>query len=165
MKKLSIILMSMFALFSGCRGAAQPPQGRLTYCSCAKNGAAGLGKDYCELIADEGAAPKIVVVKNEGCRFMESTRAEFEVDEATVEQLQKLLEENKVYKLNGYNVNEAICGGYSYRIYQEYSSGDSVNAFWYGEKIKEEAYSAYYLIFNFFKPWYDQVPEGADINC
>lgn len=155
----------MTALLSGCMGAAQqPPQGRLIYCSWAKNGAAGLGKDYCELIADEGATPKIVVVKNEDCRFAECTRAEFEVDEAVVTKLQEILAEGKVYKLNGYHLDEAICGGHSYRIYQEYASGDKVNAFWYGQNVKEEAYNAFYLIYNYFKPWYDQVPEGGPID-
>ena len=161
---ISKFLLSVTALFTGCMGAAQPPQGRLTYCSCAKTGAAGLGKDYCELIADEGTTPRIVVVKNYGCRFMECTQAEFVVDEATVERLQKLLEEHKVYKLDGYKVEEPITGGHAYRIYQEYSGGDTVNASWYGIKIKTEAYEAYNLIAYFFQPWVDQVPDGKDID-
>jgi len=162
MNTFSKILLTMTTLLSSCLGQARP-EGRLTYCSCARNGAAGLGRDYCELIADEGTTPKIVVVRNEDCRFMESTRGEFEVDETVVEELQKLLEDNKVYKLNGYRLEEPITGGHSYRIYQEYSGGDKVNAFWYGSHVKDAAIKAYYLIFNFFKPWYDQVPDGKDI--
>lgn len=162
MRIISQIILIMTALFSGCLGPSKP-EGRLTYCSCARNGAAGLGRDYCELIADEGTTPKIVVVRNAECRFMESTRAEFEVDESVVLELQKLLEDNKVYKLAGYRYEEPITGGHSYRIYQEYSSGEKVNAFWYGSKPKEAAIRAYNLISHFFKPWYDQVPDGKDI--
>lgn len=67
-----------------------------------------------------------------------------------------MLKEAKVYKLDGYRLEEPISGGHSYRIYQEYSSGDKVDARWYGNKIKNSAISAYDLIEYFFKPWRDR---------
>ena len=130
------------------------PGGSLTYCSYARTGAAGLGKDYCELIADPGTTPKVVVVLDEGNRFGDPViRRTFEVDKKTVDSLQQLLLDNKVYKLDGYEVDEAICGGHSYRIYMEYSSGDKVNARWYGHNISDKALVAYALIERFFEPW------------
>ena len=43
----------MATFISGCGLLSRPPKGDLIYCSYAQTGAAGLGKDYCELIADE----------------------------------------------------------------------------------------------------------------
>ena len=144
---------------------ASKPKGSLTYCSYSKAGAAGLGKDYCELIADPDSVPRIVVVLDEGNRFGDPvTLQTYPVDASTVDTLQQLLLANKVYKLNGYNVDEAICGGYSYRIYMEYSSGDRVNARWYGHKVSDEAWSAYALIERFFSPWRPRAVKDGKIQ-
>lgn len=147
----------------GCGLLAQKPKGDLIYCSYRCSGAAGLGTDYCELIADIDSVPKVVVVLDEGNRFDDPViRRTYTVDKSVVEQLQGILEQLKVYKLNGYNYEEPICGGYSNRIYMEYSSGDKVNAFWYGNKIKKEAITAYNTIEYFFTPWRDQArAEGS----
>ena len=119
------------------------PQGDLTYCSYSKAGSAGLGKDYCELIADVDSVPKVVVAMRLGNRFEEpEIRAEYPVDKSVVDSLAALLKERKVYKLDGYSLDEAITGGYAYRIYMEYSSGEKVNARWYGNNVKDEAVSA-----------------------
>lgn len=134
--------------------AQQAPSGHLTYCSYSCTGMAGLGKDYCELIADEGAIPKVVVALKVGNRFREpEIHAEFQVAQDVVEALQRALAAYKVYELAGYCVDEAITGGYAYRIYQEYDSGEKINASWYGHGIKPEAWSAYYFIESFFAPW------------
>lgn len=134
--------------------AAQAPQGQLIYCSYACAGAAGLGKDYCELIADPGSEPKVVVALNLGNRFEDpEIHAEYPVGQDVVDSLAAMLAEAKVYKLNGYQVEEPITGGHSYRIYQEYSSGEKINAAWYGNHIKDEALAAYHMIERFFRPW------------
>ena len=149
-----------FGLFTAAC-AAQAPQGQLVYCSYACTGAAGLGKDYCELIADPGTTPKVVVALNVGNRFGDpEVHAEYPVEQAVVDSLAAMLADAKVYELNGYNVDEAITGGHSYRIYQEYSSGEKINARWYGHGIKDEAWAAYYMIEAFFKPWREKA-EGA----
>ena len=153
--------MTFCAIGTSC--FAQAPKGRLTYCSYSRTGAAGLGKDYCELIADPGKTPKVVVALDLGNRFGKpETHAEYEVGEELVDSLSKMLADAKVYKLNGYNVDEHISGGHSYRIYQEYDSGEKINARWYGHKIKSEALSAYHMIEAFFRPWRTQAIREND---
>ena len=133
---------------------AQTPKGELIYCSYSRSGAAGLGKDYCELIADPGQTPKVVVALDIGNRFgTPETHAEYPVGKEVVDSLSKMLADAKVYDLNGYSVDEHITGGYTYRIYQEYASGERINAHWYGHNIKPEALSAYQMIEAFFRPW------------
>jgi len=147
----------MLSALLGCASRKFAPQGRLVYCSYACTGAAGLGKDYCELVADVDSVPKVVVVLGEGNRFDDPIiRGEYPVTQEVVDSLCKELEARKVYKLAGYNLNEPITGGYSYRIYMEYSSGEKVNAFWYGHGVKQEALSAYHFIESYFSPWREQ---------
>ncbi len=148
----------MAPILSGCSLWSKAPKGKLIYCSCAANGAAGLGRDYCELIADPGKEPKVVIVMDEDCHFAEVRKQEFPVDPAAVDSLQQLLADAKVYKLNGYRLEEPISGGHSYRIYMEYDSGEKINAYWYGHKVKDEALSAYNMIERFFEPWRKQMP-------
>lgn len=154
MKLLHKILIAMIFSAIGASCFAQAPKGRLTYCSYSCTGAAGLGKDYCELIADPEQTPKVVVALKLGNRFREpEIHAEYQIGEEVVDSLARMLAKAKVYKLNGYNVEEPISGGHSYRIYQEYDSGEKINARWYGHKIKPEAISAYNMIESFFSPW------------
>ena len=130
------------------------PQGKLIYCSYSASGVAGMGKDYCELVADEGKQPVIHVRLNIGNRFGEKEpQGDYTVSQDVVEKLRLKLAEAEVYKLNGYSVDEMMTGGTVYRIYMEYSSGETVNAQWYGHDIKDEAWAAYYLIMNYFAPW------------
>lgn len=130
------------------------PKGDLTYCSYACRGAAGLGSDYCELIADVDSLPKVVVVLNADNRFGDPViHREYTIDKSVVDSLALMLKEEKVYKLDGYHLEEPICGGYSYRIHMEYSSGDKVTAFWYGHNVKDKAIRAYNAIEQFFAPW------------
>ncbi len=157
MKKYQLILLIMLSALLGCASAKPAPKGQLVYCSYACTGAAGLGKDYCELIADVDSVPKVIVVLGEGNRFEDPViRGEYPVTREVVDSLCKALEERKVYKLAGYSLNEPITGGHSYRIYMEYSSGQKVNAFWYGHGVKKEALSAYHFIESFFAPWREQ---------
>ena len=159
---LIIAVLCMSTAITSCTLWCKAPKGKLIYCSYAKTGAAGLGKDYCELIADPGVDPKVVVVLDQDCRFAEERRQEFAVDASVVEDLQKQLEEIKVWKLNGYNLEEPICGGHSYRIYMEYDSGEKINARWYGHGVKDSAIHAYNLIEYFFKPWRENMPPQKD---
>lgn len=143
-----------------CGCLAHKPKGDLIYCSYACRGAAGLGSDWCELIADADSVPKVVVVLDADNRFGDPViRREYPVERSVVDSLAQILADAKVYKLDGYHVEEPICGGHSHRIHMEYSSGDKVTAFWYGSHIKESAWSAYHLIENFFAPWRRQARE------
>ena len=161
MKKLYSILVMAIGLIS-CSFFAHKPKGDLTYCSYCCAGAAGLGTDYCELIADKDSVPKVVVVLDDDNRFGNPVvRQTYPVDKSVVDSLQQLLAEQKVYRLDGYNVNEPICGGHSHRIHMEYSSGDKVNAFWYGHKVKDKAWAAYYTIEFFFAQWREQAAKDA----
>lgn len=147
-------LLTMAIALLGVSCSTQAPKGTLTYCSYAESGSAGLGKDYCELIADEGTEPKVVVALHIGNRFGDpEIHAEYPVGPEVVAQLQDLLAENKVYKLDGYDAEEAISGGYAHRIHIEYSSGRQVTARWYAIKVKKQAWSAYRMIERFFAPW------------
>ena len=156
-----LIIMS-FGLVGTCC-FAQAPKGALTYCSYSKSGAAGLGKDYCELVADPGQTPKVVVALDLGNRFGNpEIHAEYPVGEDVVARLSKMLADAEVYKLNGYSVDEHMNGGTTYRIYQEYGSGEKINARWYGHHIKVEAVSAYHMIESFFQPWRSQAIREND---
>ncbi len=153
MKRMSVIITMAICLLS-CGLFSHKPKGELTYCSYRSNGAAGLGTDYCQLIAEADSLPRVVVVLNENNRFGDPvTRRSYSVDKSVVDSLAKILMDVKVYKLNGYNVNEPICGGHSHNLDIAYASGDKVSAYWYGNKIKKEAWSAYRMIENFFAPW------------
>ena len=161
MKRIAPFLLIMLSALLGC--AMKPaPKGRLVYCSYACAGAAGLGKDYCELIADVDSVPKVVVVLGEGNRFEDPViRGEYPVAQEFVDSLCRELEARKVYKLAGYRLEEPITGGHSYRIYMEYASGEKVDARWYGHGVKQEALSAYRFIEHYFEPWVEQARADA----
>lgn len=152
-----ILLLMAFTLF-GCACSAQnAPKGKLIYCSYSCSGGGAMSRDYCELIADKDSVAKVVVALDVGNRFGDpETHAEFPVGPEIVETLQAGLAERKVYKLAGYVVDEPITGGHVYRIYLEYDSGEKIDAHWYGHKIKEQAWSAYYYLESFFEPWRKQ---------
>lgn len=153
MKRLTFLLIMAGSLLS-CGFLAHKPKGDLTYCRYCRAGAAGLGTDYCELVAEPDSVPKVVVVMDEDNRFGDPViRRSYPVDQSVVDSLAAILAERKVYRLNGYSVNEPICGGHSYGILVHYSSGDQIDAHWYGHKIKDQAIAAYNTIEYFFGPW------------
>ena len=158
---LQTCILAMATLFSACGHSPAQPKGKLIYCSYSESRAAGLGKSYCELIADPGTQPRVVVRLKQDCRLEDvlPMNADITVDPAVVEELQKQLESHKVYKLNGYNYDEVLDGGTTHRIYMEYDSGEKVNAQWCGHKVKDEAWAAYWLIEKFFEPWRAQAVE------
>ncbi|MBR1545182.1 MAG: hypothetical protein IJ633_00085 [Prevotella sp.] len=151
---LSILLMTTM---SGLAQDKTAPKGKLIYCSYARNGHAGQGKDYCELIADVGKRPQVVVSLHNDCFYRDAVKKTFDVTEKDVERMQQILAEQKVYLLDGYKYDESLEGGATYRIYQEYASGDTVNAVWSGHNIKTEASAAYAAIERFFAPWRSKV--------
>ena len=170
MKTVSKILLIMaIGLFGLTACQAKTPKGKLIYCSYAASGSAGLGKDYCELIADSGTEPVVRVVLREGNRFGDpEIHEEYPVTPEQIASLQEWLQSNKVYKLDGYRLDEAITGGYAHRIYMEYDSGDKVDARWYGSKVKDLAIKAYNYIEFFFRPWVERAEkehpaEGPDL--
>ena len=67
----------MLSALLGCASTKPAPKGQLVYCSYACTGAAGLGKDYCELIADVDSVPRVVVVLGEGTRYKDM-KADYE---------------------------------------------------------------------------------------
>lgn len=156
-----------FGLFSlAC--LARAPRGKLVYCSYSSTGMAGLGKDYCELIADPLTGPGVSVVLHEGNRFGDpEVRAEYPVTAEEVRFLQDWLSRNKIHKLNGYCVEEPMEGGRAYRIHMEYDSGDQVDARWYGHGIKAEALAAYDYIESFFSPWRERAEKDSEpvVEC
>ncbi|MBR4809985.1 MAG: hypothetical protein IK031_06875 [Bacteroidales bacterium] len=152
LSKLFPLLIMAMALF-GTAAAQTAPAGRLIYCSYSETGVAGLGKSYCELIADPGSGPEVHVVLDHDCFYAEERSSTTKVGTDVVEKLQQALADARVYELNGYYVDEDMTGGTIYRIYMEYDSGDKVNARWYGHGIKPEAWAAYHLILNYFEPW------------
>lgn len=155
------ILLLMAIL--GCGVLAHRPEGELIYCSYRCAGAAGLGTDYCELIADLDSVPKVVVVLNADNRFGDPViRRSYPVERSVVDSLAGILAQEKVYKLDGYRLEEPICGGHSYRIYMEYSSGDKVDARWYGIHVKDRAIAAYNRIERFFAPWREQAAKEGE---
>lgn len=163
MKKKLLLIMSLGIISLGLM--AQKPKGELTYCSYCCSGAAGLGTDYCKLIADVAGEEKVVVVLNDGNRFGDPViNFSYPVDRTVVDSLGRMLMQEKVYKLNGYNMNEAICGGHSYSFNMEYSSGDKVSVYWYGHNVKERAIAAYHMIERFFSPWREQAVKDGKIQ-
>lgn len=152
MKMITTILCLLPLFGFSCGG--QKPKGKLIYCSCSETRMAGLGKDYCELIADEGKLPKVVICLNANNDLGEpEIKKEYPATSSDVEQIATLLQEAEVYKLNGYNKEEEMTGGASYRVYMEYSSGEKVDIHWYSHTPSEKARQAYNLIDRFFSKW------------
>lgn len=153
---LTLLIMAIGLFGMGCQ--AKAPKGKLTYCSYTCFETASMSKNYCELIAEPGAEPRVSVVLREGNRFGDpEIRAEYPVTAEEMQPLVDWLAANKVYKLNGYNHNnEPISGGSSERIEMRYDSGEQVVARWYGNKIKRQAIDAYNYLYSFFAPWRDR---------
>lgn len=137
----------------------ETPKAELIYCSFSETRHGGLGKDYCELIADPGTKAQIKVRLNIGNHLEGEESAvsqDFTVRKKDVRALQDKLEEGKVKELNGYYLDEQMTGGATYRIYMEYSDGEKINASWFGHEVKAEAWAAYNMIVKYFRPWIEK---------
>ena len=128
------------------------PEGRMIYCSCAYTNhglpAGNIRHSYYELIADKGAAPKVVYCEE---RDGDPQKTEYRATEQDVNELTTILREKDVFGLNGYNVDEQMTGGTSYRIYMEFSTGEKLNATWYAEKPLPLATETYGTILRHLK--------------
>lgn len=163
MRTTTKLLLVMTVGLLGLACEAKAPKGILIYCSYSCTGMAGLGKDYCELIADPGTDPMVRVVLNQDNRFGDpEIRAEYPATVQDVATLMLWLQDNKVYELDGYDLDERMTGGHAYRIYMEYDSGDKVNARWYGHDVKAKALTAYNYIENFFTPWRERAKRDSE---
>ena len=96
----------------------------------------------------------IKVVLNESNRFNEPTiRKEYPGTTEALKEIQEWAKKNKIYKLDGYDLQERISGGTTYRVRLEYDSGDSITIRWYGHGVDEQASSAYAYVSSYFRPW------------
>ena len=127
------------------------PEGKMIYCSCAyTNYGLPVGEirhSYYELIADEGKAPKVIYCEDRG----DSKKTEYRATQKDVTELSNILREKNIFKLNGYNVDEQMMGGTSYRIYMEFSSGEKLNATWFTHRPVALASDAYSTILRFME--------------
>ena len=125
-------------------------QRKLIYCSCAfTNYGLPVGEikySYYELIADKGKKPYVVYCEDRG---EEPKKKNFPVTEKDVTTLYKILQDLNVEDLDGYNVNEDMMGGTSYRIHIEFADGKKVTASWFTHHPIEEAVSVYNTILRF----------------
>lgn len=143
MKKLLCLLIVL--VMGGMTGWAQEtPKAQLIYCSCAEtpHGIPDKGKDFYELVADPGTTPKVVKCTDAGMEHM--TKTEYNVTAAEVKRMQQLLQDLDVGKLNGYNQEEDMMGGSTYRVYMEYADGSKINATWqthHPRLLAEQTYS------------------------
>ena len=88
MRRFFVFSLLMVSVFSSC-AIANGPKGKLIYCSYASVGAGAIGTEYCELIADPGTDPNVVVVIDADCHFADERRCEYPVDAAVVDSLDK----------------------------------------------------------------------------
>lgn len=148
----SFLLMAAI-LVSGYAAAQDAPRGNLIYCSYSQDRVAGLGKSYCELIADPGSEPTIRVVLDQNSRLQPQREAEFKVESDVVTSLQEKLAQAEAYKLDGFVADEHLEGGTVYRIHMEYDSGEKITAWWHAHNVSPDAIAAYALIRKYFEPW------------
>lgn len=134
------------------------PTGRLIYCSYSKSSPAGGGKDYCELINENGKI-EVVAHFNIDSRFADEIEQTFTATEADVEALEALLKDIKVWQLSeSAKAEQEEPGATRYRIYQEYESGERPNSVWYTHSGTQAQRAAYNAIEAFFAKWASLLP-------
>lgn len=126
--------------------AAGYPEGKMVYCSCAYTHhglpVGTLQRSYYELIADEGKAPKVVYFESRGSN--DDKKTEYRATQKDVTQLSNILRDLKIFKINGYQADEQMMGGTTYRIHMEFSSGEKLHASWctsHPDGLASEAYA------------------------
>lgn len=159
MKTLGILL---FALTMSCTSlyAQKIPKGNLTYCSIVDEGVAHLGTDIGILTAEPDKIPTIKVTLYENCHFQDATHGEYEVSPQVVKDLQKLIDNTKVYKVDGYDDEEGIDGGHEYSIKVIYDTGENIFAQWHTTSPNPIARDAFHQLNMFFNPWYEKLKNG-----
>jgi len=125
-------------------------QRKLLYCSCAYTNyglpVGEISHSFYELIADKGKKPCVVYCEERG---EGPEKKQYPVTEKDVTALYNILQELNVQDLDGYNVDEQMTGGTSYRIHIEFADGKEVTAFWFTHAPKGEAVNAYHTILRF----------------
>lgn len=149
-------LFCVFLALLACISTASRDDDELVYCSYAIEGMAGLGTDYCELIADSGSVPRVVVVKNKNCRFAEQVTDTFEVDDTVIASLRNMLNKKDLDAVAGYREEAGLEGGREYRFHIEYKSGRTIHASWHTHSPLPEAVDIFSTIRSFFAPWMDK---------
>ena len=159
-RKLFLLLPLLFAFVAG--EAQTTPKSQLIYCSCAQTpyGIPDKGKDYYELIADVGVTPKVVRCTDAGTHL--EKKKERTVTAEDVKRMQQILQDLDVGKLNGYNRDDPMTGGSSYRVYMEYADGQKINATWYTHEPKELAVTTYNTILRTLSAFFDQGSESKE---
>ena len=159
-RKLIVLLPLLFVFVAGM--AQTTPKSQLIYCSCAETpyGIPDKGKDYYELIADVGKTPKVVKCTDAGTGL--ETKKEYAVTADDVKRMQQLLQDLDVGKLNGYNQDDGMTGGHSYRVYMEYADGQKINATWYTHDPKELAVTTYNTILRNLSAFFTQGSQSKD---
>lgn len=150
-KTLIIMSITLCLILSGCFGQ-RPPKGNLIYCSYSKTRVAGQGKDYCEIINENGNCT-VNVVMNENSEFSKPFKGRYEASEADINRLHDIIMKEKIYELDGYRRNSHMTGGATFRIYMEFDSGEWIETKWYTDKPSKKAVEAYDTIYSFFSTW------------
>lgn len=123
---------------------------RLIYCSCSFTNyglpEGEVSYSFYALVADEGKAIHVDFYEDRGS---EKQKEEYSATKQDVCKLAKMLADMKVEELNGYNVDEQMSGGTSYRIHMEYADGKIITARWFTHHPKPEAEKAYNAIHRF----------------
>ena len=161
MKQRLILLIPLMFIMMTC-WAQTTPKAKLIYCSCAETpyGVPDKGKDYYELIADEGKTPRVVKCTDAGTNF--AVKKDYNVTEDDVKRMQQILQDLDVGKLNGYNKNEDMTGGSSFRVYMEYADGSNINATWYTHQPTDLAVKTYNTILNTLSALFEQASQSKE---
>lgn len=137
---LKAILLVAFVLTLPCVINAKKPQkpkGNLIYVSYSITKSAGLGKDYCELINENGSID-IIEVHNQDSRLAEETRHTYKATAADVQAISKTLKSLKAWRLTSGSEDNVAPGSVRFRVYMEYDSGEQIGSVWYGAGTKEQ---------------------------
>ena len=128
------------------------PKGKMTYCSCEyTNSGLPVGHihdSYYELIAEEGKAPKVIYYEDRGNA---EKRTEYRATQKDVTELSKILRDLKIFRINGYHVDEKMMGGTSYRVHMEFASGEKLHASWFTSHPDALALKAYDTILQYLQ--------------
>ena len=114
---------------------------------------------YFDLVTDKnGGEPKEVYFENRGGDRIRKT--EYPATKQDVKDLYDLLIDMDVFKLDGYNVDDGIDGGTTYRISLGFSSGDKFKATWHAENPDPKVEAAFKKIWMFLYNVAERKKEG-----
>ena len=149
--KQFLIACFMLTTFAAAWAQTPAPKGHMIYCCYADKRNDGWGRNFCELINENGKTTVVVYEYNH--EMPKPDERHYEVSADVARQLETIIRENKFYEINGYKAIESMMGGSTKRVYMEFDSGEHINAEWFTSNPNKLAVSAYQAIFNFFQPW------------